>query len=558
MPDYTIGGHSEISGLSIGTAIQIENRFQFTNLPNTQYYPNPLSNHWKLEGTFWLSDGGFEEQQEEMLKQAFVLCELENFKLGCVLWCNNSNIPHGVYPNQIPMIENMGDFRVWFFLYDNDGIYWNNGATNFSYIVNYDEQIIGYHPQERCYIWLYTQMNSQDGAVYACNSPSNLVLIPPPISQQYWEYLAPGMVDTGVDYSNHSSFWVKLQDREGTVVSVDEIEKEGDTSESGGGDGNYNNNSIPIPFSNVPTKGFANSGLGRLFHATVNELNDFARWLYSGNSSILDELSKMWSNPLDSIVSLGIVPIMPTHLEADREVVLGYTHSGVYMTPITNQYEVLDCGTLNVEPYYGSSLDYGQYTKILIFLPYIGYRSLKPDEVMGGSVAVRYIVDLATGSCIAQIKCTRQGLDSVLYQFEGNIFIQVPLMARDFSQVYQSIIRGVAGGLTSGNPATAVSGGVNSALNVMASKPITEHSGSLGASGGFMGVKIPYLIIERPIQSLPPDYAKFYGYPSNMTMYLSNVIGYTEVEEVHLNNFGTATTEELERIKDKLKKGVIF
>ena len=43
-----------------------------------------------------------------------------------------------------------------------------------------------------------------------------------------------------------------------------------------------------------------------------------------------------------------------------------------------------------------------------------------------------------------------------------------------------------------------------------------------------------------------------------MTMYLSNVSGYTEVEEVHLNNFGTATTEELERIKDKLKKGVIF
>lgn len=561
MANYTIGGHSSIDGrggtsLEIGTALQIENKFQFTNLPNWVEYPNPLSNHWKLEGAYWISNGSMISQNIEPT----MLCQVDGVKFGCFLWCNNSNIPEGVYPNDLPLIESLGDFIIVFCAYDDNGIYNYIQDRSYTYIVSYEGATISYHPQDECYIRVYTVLGSLDGGVYVCNSPSNLMIYPlptiPPSDIRAWLYYKPLALDTGIEYNNSRSFWWKIAKRDGTVISVDTIPKEADTSTSGGGGGSFNIDSDVIDFPSVPTVGFANSGLGRLYHATENELEEFAHWLYQ--PSIIDTIARMWSNPLDLIVSLGIVPIMPTHLGYDETVHIGYTDSGVYMTPITNQYEVLDCGTINIDEFYASSLDYGQYCKISIFLPYIGVRELKTDEVMGGSVTVRYVVDLATGSCLAMIKCVRQGLEAVLYQFEGNVFIQVPLIARDFSQVYQSVIRGVADATMCGNPATAVSGAVNSAINVMGSKPLTQKSGSIGASGGFMGIKKPFLIIERAIQSLAENFGHFKGYPCNITKYLYSVTGYTEVEDIHLDNFGTATTEELERIKDKLKKGVIL
>jgi hypothetical protein len=66
-----------------------------------------------------------------------------------------------------------------------------------------------------------------------------------------------------------------------------------------------------------------------------------------------------------------------------------------------------------------------------------------------------------------------------------------------------------------------------------------------------------YLILNRPIQSLPSGFGENFGYPSNVTRTLSALTGFTQVDEVHLNGIN-ATSDELAEIETLLKEGVIL
>ena len=101
----------------------------------------------------------------------------------------------------------------------------------------------------------------------------------------------------------------------------------------------------------------------------------------------------------------------------------------------------------------------------------------------------------------------------------------------------------------------AVPGIVSTAVNHL--KPSVEKSGALSGTGGMMGVQTPYLILTRPRQALPERQNAFTGYPSFITELLGNLQGYTEVEEIHLENV-PATDGEIAEIIALLKGGVIL
>ena len=92
---------------------------------------------------------------------------------------------------------------------------------------------------------------------------------------------------------------------------------------------------------------------------------------------------------------------------------------------------------------------------------------------------------------------------------------------------------------------------------VLNSKGQYNHSGSLSSVAGFLGVKVPYLIIKRPNQMIPEMYGKFHGYPSNVKATLSDLIGYTVVEDIRLN-IPDATVGEIIECERLLKQGVVL
>lgn len=333
----------------------------------------------------------------------------------------------------------------------------------------------------------------------------------------------------------------------------------GGNSGTDGGKGNHSDKSDPIDIPDIPTYSGINSGFINLYAPTLQQLKDLATYLWS--SDISDIIKKMYASPMESILGLSIVPVLPMSLSL-AGVGIANVATGVEMYAVTEQYTSVYCGFIEVKEFWGSALDYSPYTKIQIYLPYIGIRSLNADDVMGKKVEVVYRVDVLTGSLTAFIKCD----DSVLYQFSGNCSSALPISGKDFTQIIQTAISAtvalgttVATGGTSApiTASTALSGVLTTAGNVANAKPQVQKSGSMGGTSGLLGQQTPYLIIERPRQSLPVDYKSFVGYPSNITSVLSALKGYTEIESVHLEGVTATDTEKTEILK-LLQEGVIL
>lgn len=368
---------------------------------------------------------------------------------------------------------------------------------------------------------------------------------PPSIDRYYKSTLALNTLDEYI-----STGQLDLINADNTRLTTDMLDSSPQTSTPSGGTGSYNLYSDNIDFPDLPTLGAANSGLVTLYNPTKAQLRQLSDWLWSVD--LLDTLEKMFAQPMDLIVTLNIVPTEPYELGNMQEVKIGGVGTRINMQKVNNQYAVIDCGILNVKEFYGSALDYGQYTKASLYLPFCNVVQLKIDEIMDGQIHIRYHADLFNGTCVAFVKIIREGLNSVLYSFEGNMAVSIPLISRDFSNFYQSVAKTGVNALSGGFGLTDM---LDSAINVMSSKPNINRSGGATSTGGLLGIKKPYLILERPIQSLASGYNRFVGYPSNITRYLYTLSGYTEIDEVISNNLNCTTDEETQII-DLLKNGV--
>lgn len=346
-------------------------------------------------------------------------------------------------------------------------------------------------------------------------------------------------------------FTFPIVDANGNNLTDQDLQFEPDSSTPAWGNGNYDNDSDSIPVPALPTLGAHNCGLLTIYNPSLSELNAFSNFLWSND--VFDLVKKFIASPMELIVSLSVVPVEPV-AGSTQTIKIGGISTNVGSTMIGNQYMNFNCGTLNIHEYFGSALDYG-YTRVSVYLPFVGVREIKADECMGGALNVQYNIDLATGDCVAFISCFRNGLASVLYSFEGNMASQIPLMSKDFSTIYTSIARGTVGAITS--KSGVVGSALQSAISVMSNRPNVERAGSFSANAGLLGIHTPYVIIERPIQSDPADSKKFYGRPSNITAVLGNLKGYTEVEEVFLDGL-TCTDKEKEMVRTALEEGTIF
>ena len=74
---------------------------------------------------------------------------------------------------------------------------------------------------------------------------------------------------------------------------------------------------------------------------------------------------------------------------------------------------------------------------------------------------------------------------------------------------------------------------------------------------GQLAIQTPYLIITRPRQCIPMDQNKFIGYPSYVTMTLSDLTGFNVVSDIHIEGV-PATSAELDELESIIKEGAIY
>ena len=334
---------------------------------------------------------------------------------------------------------------------------------------------------------------------------------------------------------------------------------ENDHSGTGGGTGSYKPSGEKTGVPGLPTVSAIGSGFLSIYNPTSSQLRSLAAKLWTDD--FYESILKLWNDPLEGLISFSMVPFAPD-TSGSASVSIGNYDTEISMPLVSSQYKMIDCGTVSLNEYWGSALDYSPYTKAEIFLPFIGIKSLDIDEVMDKDITVKYNCDVLNGSAICMVIVD----GNVLYTFNCNVMATIPITGSNFSALWGGILKGAINAATmsavtagvAGGAVGAVAGGLTSAANTMASKHSEVEKGSgISSSSGMLGGFVPYIIIHRPVQSLPASFGHFKGFPSNVTKNLGTVSGYTEVEYIHLDGI-SATDEEKEEIYALLKAGVMM
>lgn len=328
----------------------------------------------------------------------------------------------------------------------------------------------------------------------------------------------------------------------------------GGESTIGGGEGDFDGTSDSIDFPSLPTLSASDTGFITLFNPTITQLKNLASYMWSNPLFDISAWKKIFADPMDAILGLSIVPVAVPN-GGTSTVKVGNISTDINMTIAGTQYVEVDCGTLNVNEYWGAYLDYAPYTKAEIFLPYIGIHPLSVDDVMNKAVHVKYHVDILSGACTAYVKCG----NSIIYSYIGQCSSSVPISGNDWTNVINGVLS-IAGSIgtmvaTGGASAPMAVGIASTAVNQM--KPEVQKSGGMSGTGGLLAIQKPYIILTRPRQALPTNQNHYMGYPAFITSPFSALNGYTEVESVHLENI-PCTSEELSEIESLLKGGVLF
>ena len=309
------------------------------------------------------------------------------------------------------------------------------------------------------------------------------------------------------------------------------------------------------PPAEPPVLDGSSNGLWTIYNPTKQEVQSFGAWLWS--SSIIDQIVRQFNSPIDAIIGFHQIYCTPS-TGSSKIIKAGYLDSPVSALEVTNQYAEIDCGEVHVDEYYGNALDYDN-TQVSIYLPFIGIVPLNTNIVMGSTLEVIYRIDVFTGTCLAQIKVKKQNSNAVMYAFEGNCAVQIPLTATTYTGMVGALISGLSAGVSfmAGDMVHATTAGISAAMSAMGGQTGTKQSGSMGSNAGALGIRKPYIIITRAVSAMPAGFENLAGLPSTELVALSSVSGYTVVRNVHLEGV-PGTAEELEEIKGLLESGVIF
>lgn len=343
-----------------------------------------------------------------------------------------------------------------------------------------------------------------------------------------------------------NGIWYKTTDGDGSTFTVKDG-KEGSDGYTSDNDKGYDDGKDKDDKDD--DTGDVSAGIGVLtstFKMTKERLVQLGQFLWGSN--IFDKFSLVNNNPIENIISCKSIPINADG--ANQEIVLGNVETGVNGEKISNNFAKQTIGNIAINEHYHNFLDYTPYTNVILYLPYIGFKELDTSLVMNKTIQVIYTVDAITGGCLAQVY-----VNSVrLYEFTGNVGIDIPITASNRAQVEAGYIQAGVGAT-----ASALGGNVGSAVTSLLNSATSQYHYSSTGNPSPMCVastnRTCYVIIDRPnYQNL-----KAFNHTRGRKCYLSKTIntlhGFTICDSnIDLSGIN-ATQTELEELKEILSSG---
>lgn len=373
--------------------------------------------------------------------------------------------------------------------------------------------------------------------------------------------------------------WFKSSDGWGANAEIPETDggespEFGPASEPEGYEptGGFNDSSDLIDMPSKP-QSVLSLGFVNVYKCDAGALTQFGAELFpeiqfpsslSDVGAVLAAVSdSIWNSKLiDYVISVHCVPGNVTGGNLTDIKVGTRTMTGIMGRPITDEYVDFDFGSVTVDPFYKNYADY--FTEVQLFLPMYGFVSLRPEEVIGGEVQVKYRFNVIDGSFMAYVFATsnRSKLyKSVIGQYGGSCVVHLPVSNVSYASMFSGLIgagAGVGMGIATGGTAAAVSASLSATNGVIqaAQGADVKKSNSYNASSSFMSRRKPYLIVTRPVSSFSTRYNIENGLPSNVAMTIGECVGFTQADNVVLDAI-PCTEAEKTRIRSLLASGVI-
>lgn len=269
------------------------------------------------------------------------------------------------------------------------------------------------------------------------------------------------------------------------------------------------------------------------------------------------DILKVQDNPIQNIVSIKAFPFSMSG--TDGTIMIGNVDMGVNGEKLSTNVKRIAVGSIYFAEYYHNFLDFSPFTSAQIFLPYIGFKQVDLNKVLGKTVNVEYIVDLLTGACRARLFVN--GLETsktLVAEYDGTMGIDIPLASSDRAQLDTQHLMSVASGFVGG----AKNGAIGAAEGVITgiANALTDNYNS-SATGGSPCVSsydtnTVFVIFDRPTISSESEngFAHTFGLMCNQFWNIGKLSGYTEISNIDLSGMMITEQEETE-IRNILKTG---
>lgn len=364
----------------------------------------------------------------------------------------------------------------------------------------------------------------------------------------------------------------------------------------GGGNGTFDNRTDVNVNIGIKGSGFLSGILGSGFHFYyVPDYSELVKAMYYHINGV-NNLSDWTNNTMALFLAPANYVVSATALPCNRNVF--HPQGGV-----TNDFVMGGLLSWNVPCYKLSRLwgdsgeyyydfggkmyfddyrDFEPFTKISLYLPYIGTVPLKASECNGGRISVVYRFEGISGKCLAMVKTTdRNGRQTGYYQYGGNAGFSLPWIGNNGggSQMIHSAASAVAGMpelqsfkgggqsddlLELQSPFEKASedaffkgvGGIAASQAQFWLHDSRPHmQGGFGVNTGALGADDIVLIIQRAQFANPDNYYDIHGFQTATGGVCGDYSGYTEFNLVELVDC-EATQPEQDEILQLLKRGV--
>ena len=306
----------------------------------------------------------------------------------------------------------------------------------------------------------------------------------------------------------------------------------------------------------------------------VYELTDAQMTTFQ--NKLWDKITSFWTtqiqgcNPIQGVLSCHLLPIAVTGSQTGTNYVRltgGKLDLASDVKRVSKQMQEvgpwtidLDAGTLFTQSY----LDYAPYISATLELPFIGIIPIDVNQIMDGSLTVRYIFDVLTGNCLAEVYIKDRTGNKCLYgRYGGNGSYQFPLTADvNGGHHLPTLFAGAATagmGLATGNP-IAIFSGVSTALqgNQAEMASVGTLSANIGCLAGDLMVRL-HLTIKDDLTIIDGNndmLQQILGLPAGCYAKVENFKGTYVQGEIKCDNLDVATDAEKEAIISLFARGV--